>query len=180
MSNQRPNKNRKERGPRSNGQIRAKEVRVIDPEGNQLGVMPTPEAIAKAENFDLDLVEVAPDANPPVCRITNLSKMMYQKERAAKAARKHQKRDPHQLRLRPNIAAHDLDTKVRATQKFLLKGDQVHFVVQLKGRMQSRPDLGEAVLEKILQALEGQYQEVKPIARSGAQVTMTIGPQNQK
>lgn len=176
MNNHKQNNRNKPRGPRANGQIRAQEVRVVDPNGNQLGVMPIQKAIQAAESFDLDLVEVAPEAKPPVCRIVSLSKMMYQKERAAKAARKHQQREPHQLRLRPNIAAHDLQTKVRATQKFLAKGDQVYLVVQLRGRMQSRPDLGEEVLHKLLAGLEDGYQEVKPMSRSGAQVVMTIGP----
>ena len=167
---------KKDPGPRANGQIRAKQVRVIDPEGNQLGVLHISEAMRKAEEAELDLVEVAPDANPPVCRIVNLSKMMYQKERAAKAARKGQKREPHQLRMRPGIADHDFQTKIRAAEKFLDKGDQVYFQVQLRGRMQSKPELGTDLLNRVAEGLEGKAQFIKPIQASGGQVTMTLGP----
>jgi len=170
------NKRQKERGPRANGQIRSKQVRVIDAEGNQLGVLHISEAMRKAEEAELDLVEVAPEADPPVCRIVNLSKMMYQKERAAKAARKGQKRDPHQLRMRPNIAEHDLQIKVRAAEKFLAKGDQVYFQVQLRGRMQAKPELGTNLLAKVVERLDGKSQFIKPIQASGGQVTMTLGP----
>lgn len=167
---------RKPSGPKANGQIRAKQVRVIDSEGNQLGVLHISEAMRKAEEADLDLVEVAPDADPPVCRIVNLSKLMYQKERAAKAARKGQKREPHQLRLRPGIADHDLQIKIRAAEKFLAKGDQVYFQVQLRGRMQEKPQMGIDLLEKIMEGLGDKSQFVKPIQASGGQATMTLGP----
>ena len=169
-------KPQKPHGPRANGQIHYKEVRLIDQDGNQLGVVSIQEAMSKAEQADLDLIEVAADAKPPVCKIGNLSKIMYQKERAEKASKKHRQRDPHQLRLRPNIADHDLQTKIRATEKFLAKGDQVYFVVMMRGRMQNTPELGKRVLERIKEGLGDNFQIIKPVSQSGNQITMTLGP----
>jgi len=169
-------KPQKPRGPRCNEQIHYKEVRLIDQDGTQLGVVSIQEAMGKADQANLDLIEVAPEAKPPVCKIGNLSKIMYQKERAEKAAKKHRQRDPHQLRLRPNIAEHDLQTKIRATEKFLAKGDQVYFVVTMRGRMQNTPALGRKVLERIQEGLEDNFQIIKPVSQSGNQISMTLGP----
>ena len=111
-------------GPRVNGAIRVPKVRCIDPEGNQLGVLDTREALTKAEDFGLDLVEVQPNADPPVCKILDYGKFKYEAQKRANEARKKQKTiDVKEIKFRPNIDEHDYQVKMRNVSKFLAAGD---------------------------------------------------------
>ena len=122
-------------GPRINGAIRAPKVRCIDPDGEQLGVLDTLEAIRKAEDFGLDLVEVQPNADPPVCKILDYGKFKYEAQKRANEARKKQKiSEVKEIKLRPNIDEHDYQVKMRNVQKFLDAGDKVKVTLRFRGR----------------------------------------------
>ena len=131
---------------RVNHQIGAREVRLISPEGEQLGVVPLKKALEMAEEAGLDLVEVAPDAHPPVCRIMDYGKFRYEKEKKIKISRKKQKTSElKQLNLRPKIDQHDYEVKLRNALRFLEDGDRVKITVRFRGREAAFRDRGEAV-----------------------------------
>ncbi len=122
-------------GPRVNGAIRVPKVRCIDPEGNQLGVLDTREALTKAEDFGLDLVEVQPNADPPVCKILDYGKFKYEAQKRANEARKKQKTiEVKEIKFRPNIDEHDYQVKMRNVSKFLAAGDKVKVTLRFRGR----------------------------------------------
>ena len=137
-----------ERDPtRINERIRIKEVRLIDEEGEQVGVIATDEALEMARERDLDLVEVAPDARPPVCRLLDYSKYKYEQEQKAKAARKHQQQvNVREIKLRPKIADHDYETKKGHVERFLRHKDKVKVTIMFRGREQAHPERGRALL----------------------------------
>ena len=125
---------------RINERIRVPEVRLIDENGEQAGVKPTPEALAYAQEHDLDLVEVAPNSKPPVCRVLDYSKYKYEQEQKAKAARKHQQQvNVREIKLRPKIADHDYNTKKGHVERFLKQNDKVKVTIMFRGREQSIP-----------------------------------------
>ena len=133
-----------------NRQIRAREVRVIDDEGNQLGILDTRDALKTAEERGLDLVEVAPNANPPVCRIMDFGKFLYQEKKKAQEAKKKQ----HvfvikEVKFRPMIDPHDYDVKLKRLLRFLDEGDKVKATVQFRGREMARMDLGYGLLKRL-------------------------------
>ncbi|MFI5025214.1 MAG: translation initiation factor IF-3 [Solirubrobacterales bacterium] len=140
-----------ERDPtRINERIRMKEVRLIDEEGEQVGVIPTDTALQMARDRDLDLVEVAPDARPPVCRLLDYSKYKYEQEQKAKAARKHQTQvNVREIKLRPKIADHDYETKKGHVERFLRHKDKVKVTIMFRGREQAHPERGRALLERL-------------------------------
>lgn len=135
---------------RINHRIRAREVRVIDDNGNQLGVMSTPEAVKKAEEAGLDLVEIAPTATPPVCRIMDNSRYKYEQEKKEKEARRKQKViHLKEIRMGPKIGEHDYQFKVRHLTEFLKKGDKVKVTMIFKGREMAHIDLGRKILDRL-------------------------------
>ncbi len=152
-------------------------MRVIDVDGKQLGVMHIRRALKIAQEQGLDLVEVAPTANPPVCRILDYGRYRYEQEKLAKEAKKKQKGgDVKTIRLRPAIGAHDIETKVRNATEFLEDGDKVKFVVIFRSREFGRPQVAEQLLRKIATALEEHGVIEKQPSMDGRQMVMVIAP----
>jgi translation initiation factor IF-3 len=140
-----------ERDPtRINERIRVSEVRLVDEDGSQIGVIPTDEALKMATERDLDLVEVAPQSRPPVARLLDYSKYKYEQEQKAKAARKHQQQvNVREIKLRPKIADHDYETKKGHVERFLRQGDKVKVTIMFRGREQAHPERGRMLLERL-------------------------------
>jgi translation initiation factor IF-3 len=140
-----------ERDPtRINERIRVSEVRLVDEDGSQIGVIPTAEALKMATERDLDLVEVAPQSRPPVARLLDYSKYKYEQEQKAKAARKHQQQvNVREIKLRPKIADHDYETKKGHVERFLRHGDKVKVTIMFRGREQAHPERGRMLLERL-------------------------------
>jgi len=125
-------------------------VRLIDETGKQLGVFPTRQALRMAQERNTDLVEVAPAAKPPVCRLLNYGKFLYEKTKKERLARKSQRTiDIKEIRMRPSIAAHDLSFKTKRVREFLGDGDKVRIRVRFRGREKSHPEIGQQLLEQI-------------------------------
>jgi translation initiation factor IF-3 len=142
-----------ERDPtRINERIRVSEVRLVDEDGSQIGVIPTDEALKMAHDRDLDLVEVAPQSRPPVARLLDYSKYKYEQEQKAKAARKHQQQvNVREIKLRPKIATHDYETKKGHVERFLRQGDKVKVTIMFRGREQAHPERGRMLLERLFE-----------------------------
>lgn len=138
-----------EKDPRVNRRIRSAEVRIIDPDGEQLGIMTLDDALDKAEEFGLDLVEVAPNAKPPVCRIMDYGKYKYQqKKRSAEARKKSSRVELKEVKMRPKTDDHDFMTKVRHAKKFLEEGNKVKFTVMFRGREITHPEIASEMLHR--------------------------------
>jgi len=135
---------------RINERIRVSEVRLVDEDGSQIGVIKTDEALRMAQERDLDLVEVAPDSRPPVTRLLNYSKYKYELEQKAKAARKHQQQvNVREIKLRPKIADHNYGTKRGHVERFLKQQDKVKVTIMFRGREQAHPERGRALLQRL-------------------------------
>jgi translation initiation factor IF-3 len=135
--------------------IRVKEVRVISSEGEQLGVMQTRDALRKAEEAGLDLVEVAPTASPPVCRIMDFGKYKYEMSKKAHESRKHQTViSVKEIKLRPRTDEHDIQFKLNNIKRFLVEGDKVKVSIMFRGREMAHPEQGRALLDRIVKELE--------------------------
>ena len=135
---------------RINDRIRAREVRLVDPEGRQLGIKPLPEALHIARELDLDLVEVAPMANPPVCKILDYGKWRYEAaQRDKESRRKTSNIQIKEMKYRPKIGPGDFDTKTRQVAKFLNQGHKVKITIMFRGREVAHPELGKAILDRI-------------------------------
>ncbi|HWE59067.1 MAG TPA: translation initiation factor IF-3 [Solirubrobacteraceae bacterium] len=162
---------------RINDRIRVPEVRLIGEDGNQIGVMKTPDALKYAEERDLDLVEVAPDARPPVCRVLDYSKYKYEQAQKLKAARKHQQQITiREIKFRPKIAIADYETKKGHVERFLKGKDKVKVTIMFRGREQAHPERGTALLEKLAGELsEFAIVEQTPL-QDGRNMTMMLGP----
>jgi translation initiation factor IF-3 len=140
---------------RVNERIRIREVRLIDEEGNQIGIIATRDALDMARQRGLDLVEVAPNAVPPVCRIMDYGKFRYEQSRKERESRKNQHVvELKEVRIRPKIDDHDLETKGRQAAKFLDHGDKVKLTVLFRGREMAHPDLGKALLDQLIDQLQ--------------------------
>jgi len=138
-----------------NDRIRAREVRVIDDEGQQLGIMPPYEAIRKAREKNLDLVEISPTAQPPVCRIMDYGKFLYQQEKKEREAKKHQKTiTVKEVKFRINVDDHDYETKKNHVLRFLDEGDKVKATIFFRGREMTRTGLGRQILERLIKDVE--------------------------
>jgi translation initiation factor IF-3 len=153
------------------------EVRLINEGGEQVGVVPTPEALDYARERDLDLVEVAPNSKPPVVRVLDYSKYRYEQEQKAKAARKHQQQvNVREIKLRPKIARHDYETKRGHVERFLRNQDKVKVTIMFRGREQSHPERGRALLDRLLQDVsEIASVEQEPL-QEGRNMTMLLAP----
>jgi translation initiation factor IF-3 len=137
---------------RINERIRVPEVRMIDENGEQAGIMATADALEYARERDLDLVEVAAASKPPVCRVLDYSKYKYEQEQKAKAARKHQQQvNVREIKLRPKIATHDYETKRGHVERFLRNQDKVKVTIMFRGREQTHPERGRMLLDRLLQ-----------------------------
>ena len=163
---------------RVNERIRISPIRLIDDEGNQLGIMPTEEARALADERSLDLVEVAPQARPPVCRLMDYGKFKYEQARKMREARKKQHNiTVKEVKLRPKIEEHDLEFKLRHARRFLEEGDKVKFTLMFRGREVTHPELGVRVLERVQDELDDIAGVESRIAHEGRTMTMLLAPQ---
>ncbi len=160
-----------------NGAIRAPQVRCIDPEGEQLGVLDTREAILKAEDFGLDLVEVQPNVDPPVCKILDYGKYKYEAQKRANEARKKQKIiEVKEIKLRPNIDEHDYQVKMRNVVKFLNGGDKVKVTLRFRGREMAHQELGANVLSRVREETE-EIAKIEAMPKmEGRQMIMVLAP----
>jgi translation initiation factor IF-3 len=162
---------------RINERIRVPEVRVIDEEGQQIGVMKTPDALSFAQDRDLDLVEVAPEARPPVTRVLDYSKYKYEQAQKVKQARKHQQQiTVREIKFRPKIAEHDYDTKKHHVERFLKHKDKVKVTIMFRGREVTHPERGTAILDRLAEELqELGVVEQRPM-QEGRNMTMMMAP----
>jgi translation initiation factor IF-3 len=166
---------------RINERIRVPEVRLVGEDGNQVGVLSRDDALAYARERDLDLVEVAAEARPPVCRILDYSKYKYEQEQKQKAARKHQTQvTVREIKLRPKIAENDYNTKKGHVERFLRHQDKVKITIMFRGREQAHPERGERLLMKLADDVaELGTVEQRPI-QDGRNMTMMLRPVKQK
>ncbi len=164
-------------GPRFDDLIQSDKVRVIDENGENLGVMYTNEAIEQANELGLNLVEVSPNADPPVCKFLDVGKYRYEAQKKANAARKTQKTQQiKEIKMRPNIDDHDYDVKMRSVRKFIEEGDKVKMTLRFRGREMAHQELGIKLLDRV-------REETLPIAKveseprlEGRQMTMVLAP----
>jgi translation initiation factor IF-3 len=167
-----------ERDPtRLNDRIRVPEVRLIGADGEQVGVLPTEEALKRAQSEDLDLVEVAPEASPPVARLLDYSKYRYEQEQKAKAARKHQQQvNVREIKLRPKIADHDYETKKGHVERFLRNRDKVKVTIMFRGRETTHPERGRALLERLFGDVEELATIEQEPEQEGRNMSMLLAP----
>ena len=167
-----------ERDPtRINERIRVKEVRLIDADGGQVGVVAIDDALERAKAVDLDLVEVAPEAKPPVCKLLDYSKYKYEQEQKAKQARKHQQQiNVREIKLRPKIADHDYETKKGHVLRFLRHQDKVKVTIMFRGRETAHPERGRALLRRLFDDLEGMATIEQEPEQEGRNMTMMLAP----
>jgi translation initiation factor IF-3 len=153
------------------------EVRLIDDEGNQIGVLKTPDALIFAQERDLDLVEVAPEARPPVCRVLDYSKYKYEQAQKIKQARKHQQQiTVREIKFRPKIAEHDYDTKKHHVERFLKHKDKVKVTIMFRGREVTHPERGTMILDRLAEELSALgVVEQRPM-QEGRNMTMMMAP----
>jgi translation initiation factor IF-3 len=162
---------------RINERIRVPEVRVIGEDGQQIGVMRTEEALRHAQERDLDLVEVAPDARPPVTRILDYSKYKYEQAQKQKAARKHQQQITiREIKFRPKIAQNDYDTKKGHVTRFLKRKDKVKITIMFRGREVTHPERGQQLLERLAEELKDLATVEQRPNLDGRNMTMMLGP----
>jgi len=167
----------KPKGPRANDRIRALDVQVIGSDGSNLGAMSLNKAIELAKREELDLIEISPNANPPVCKIMDIGKYKYDLQKKANQAKKKQKIvSLKEIKLRPGTEIHDYNFKIKNAKKFISKGDKVKFTVKFKGREMQHAELGKQLMNKIIE-------ETKEIAKiesqpkfEGKQMVMIIQP----
>ena len=161
---------------RINDRIRAREVRVIiGSTGQQLGILKTEEAVRRAKSYGLDLIEVAPTANPPVCRIADFGKFKYELTKKEKES-KHSATKIKEIKFRVKIGSHDYETKLRHAEEFLDKGNKLKMVLQFRGRENAHKDLGMAMMHKIIKDLETMAAVDMPPKLVGRAVGMTMSP----
>jgi translation initiation factor IF-3 len=166
---------------RINEQIRVREVRLIRDEGEQQGIMSTLEALEIAKGMGLDLVEVAPQANPPVVKIMDYGKFKFENEKKVRDSKKKQKLlKIKEIRMQPKIDEHDLDFKSKHVRGFLGEGNKVKVTVRFRGRELAHTELGLVVLKDVLARLEGDYVMDKPPAMEGRFMSMVVSPKSKK
>ena len=162
---------------RINDRIRVPEVRLIDDEGNQVGVMKTADALRFAQERELDLVEVAPEARPPVARVLDYSKYKYEQAQKQKQARKHQQQvTVREIKFRPKIAQHDYDTKKQHVERFLRHKDKVKVTIMFRGREVTHPERGTAILDRLAEELAELGVIEQHPTQEGRNMTMMMAP----
>jgi translation initiation factor IF-3 len=164
-------------GPRVNSDIDSPQVRLIDATGENVGVVPTREAIERAAEVGLDLVEISPNADPPVCKVLDFGKLKYEQQKKRNEARKKQKTiEVKEIKMRPNIDVHDYDVKMRAIHRFVEEGDKVKVTLRFRGREMAHQDRGMDVLNRVREDL-GDLVKVEQFPRmEGRQMTMVMAP----
>ena len=180
MSNSKPNyfqRRNKSHGPRANERIRALDVQVIGSEGNNLGVLELKKAIELAKQEGLDLIEISPNASPPVCKIMDMGKYKYDLQKKANLAKKKQKIvSLKEIKLRPGTEIHDYNFKIKNAKKFITKGDKVKFTVKFKGREMQHIDLGKNLLNRIVEDTKNIAKVETQPKFEGKQMIMVIQP----
>jgi len=167
----------RDRGPRYNNRINSPEVQVIASNGENLGVLNTNEAIAMAKEEGLDLIEIAPNAKPPVCKIIDMGKYKYDAQKKANKSKKKQKRiELKEIKLRPVTEIHDYKFKIKNAQKFISKGDKVKFTIRFKGRELQHSHLGNELMNKIKQDMQEIGKVEQDPKFDGKQMIMVIQP----
>jgi len=162
---------------RINEMIQANEIRVIDDEKKQLGVLTPMQALAIAREKGMDLVEIAPQAAPPVCRIMDYGKFLYEVHKQEHESRKHQKQvQVKEIKFRPKISTHDYDFKMRHILGFLEEGNKVKITVMLRGREKQKPELGIKILDKVMEQVEGLGAQDGDIRKQGWSVSALLIP----
>ncbi|MCT4655485.1 MAG: translation initiation factor IF-3 [Cohaesibacter sp.] len=169
----------RETGPRTNNQIRVDTVQLIDDEGTNHGETPTRQALDMAQEAGLDLVEISPNAKPPVCKIMDYGRYKYQAQKKAAEARKKQKVvDVKEVKMRPNIDTHDYEVKLRNANRFLDSGDKVKFTLRFRGREMAHQNLGMELLQKVKAELVDRTKvELEP-KLEGRQMIMILAPKS--
>ncbi len=170
-------KRTKPKGPRFNYRINSPEIQVISREGENLGILNLQDAISRAKDQGLDLIEISPNAKPPVCKIMDMGKFKYDQQKKANKAKKKQKKiELKEIKLRPVTEVHDYTFKIKNAQKFLSKGDKVKFTIRFKGRELQHSNLGNDLMEKIKQDMQSIGKvELQP-RFDGKQMIMVIQP----
>jgi len=168
---------REQTGPRINDAIRAREVRLIDENGQNVGIVSKLDAMQRATDAGLDLVEISPDAEPPVCKILDFGKFKYQEQKRQAEARKNQKIvEIKEIKMRPNIDTHDYDVKMRSMNRFFEEGDKVKVTLRFRGREMAHQDLGVQLLNKV----KGDTAEIAKVESEprleGRQMVMILAP----
>lgn len=162
---------------RINERIRVPKVRLIGADGEQLGIVETPEALRRAQEADLDLVEVAPNSKPPVTRLLDYSKYKYEQEQKQKAARKHQTQvNVREIKLRPKIADHDYETKKGHVERFLRGRNKVKITIMFRGREQAHPERGRDLLQRLFEDLDGLATIESEPLQEGRNMSMMLAP----
>src|SRR5487761_64144 len=162
---------------RINERIRAREVRLVDPDGKQLGIKPLPEALSIARDLDLDLVEVAPQANPPVCRIMDYNKFKFDEaQRARESRRKSTNVSLKEMKYRLKIGPGDFDTKTRQVARFLDEGHKVKITIMFRGREVFHPELGKRILDRIAEQVDGAARIESEARLDGRNMVMVLAP----
>ena len=164
-------------GPRSNREIRIPKVQLIAADGQNMGVVPTDQALRMAEEAGLDLVEISPNVEPPVCKILDLGKLKYANQKKAAEARKKQKIvEVKEIKMRPNIDTHDYDVKMKAIERFFEEGDKVKVTLKFRGREMAHQELGMKLLQQVKEdTLEIAKGEAEP-KLEGRQMMMVLAP----
>jgi translation initiation factor IF-3 len=160
-----------------NRDIRASQVRVVTEEGQMLGILSLQDALFRARELDMDLVEIAPQSSPPVCKILNYQKFKYEQHKKAKEVAKKNREsriETKEIWLRPVTEQHDLETKIRRSKEFLEDGDKVRFIVKFKGRELSHTDQGTDLLNKVINLLGVDIKIEAPIRLAGKQLTLVV------
>ena len=167
----------KDRGPKSNNRINSPEVQVIASNGENLGILNTNEAITMAKEEGLDLIEIAPNAKPPVCKIIDMGKYKYDAQKKANKAKKKQKKiELKEIKLRPVTETHDYQFKIKNAQKFIFKGDKVKFTIRFKGRELQHSHLGNELMNKIKEDMQDIGKVEQHPKFDGKQMIMVIQP----
>ena len=167
----------KPRGPKANNRINSQEVQVIASSGENLGIMNTNKAISIAKEEGLDLIEIAPNANPPVCKIIDMGKYKYEAQKKASKAKKRQKKiELKEIKLRPVTEVHDYNFKIKHAQKFLSKGDKVKFTIRFKGRELMHSNLGNDLMNRIKEDIKSVGKVEMNPKFDGKQMIMVIQP----
>ena len=167
----------KDKGPKSNNRINSPEVQVIASNGENLGILNTNEAIAMANEEGLDLIEIAPSAKPPVCKIIDMGKYKYDAQKKANKAKKKQKKtELKEIKLRPVTETHDYQFKIKLAQKFISKGDKVKFTIRFKGRELQHSHLGTELMNKIKEDMQDIGKVELDPKFDGKQMIMVIQP----
>jgi translation initiation factor IF-3 len=166
---------------RVNERIRVREIRVIDDTGQQLGIMPPPQALAIAKQKGLDLVEISPTAVPPVCRIMDFGKYQYQEQKRAREARRHQKViEVKEIKFRPKVDEHDYQFKKKHIERFLGEGDKVKATIFFRGRENAHPEIGRRILERLIEDISEIGTVEQEPQKEGNQLHTILAPKGKR